>query len=111
MSEFPKRGDVFWVDLDPTIGSEINKKRPCVVVSNDVGNENSYRVIVAPVTSSVKHIYPFEVRVEIQGKPGKVLLDQIRSIDKMRLTKKIVSLDRDILRLLDKALKIALGLN
>ncbi|MES2273824.1 MAG: type II toxin-antitoxin system PemK/MazF family toxin [Chlamydiota bacterium] len=111
MTKYPKRGEVYWVNLDPTIGSEINKKRPCVVVSNDAGNEASTRVIVAPITSSVKHVYPFEVKVEIQGKDGKILLDQIRSIDKKRLSGKLASLDSDMMKFLDKALKISLALN
>lgn len=110
MSKFPKRGDVFWINLDPTVGSEINKRRPGVVVSNDCGNEASSRVIIAPITSSVKHVYPFEVKVEIKGRSGKILLDQIRAIDKQRLVGKIAHLDNELMELLDKALKIALSL-
>ncbi len=111
MSKHPKRGDVYWTNLDPTIGSEINKRRPCVVVSNDAGNEVSHRVIVAPITSSVRKVFPFEVQVEVQGRSCKVLLDQIRSIDKQRLSKKISSFDRETVIFIDKALKIALGLS
>jgi mRNA interferase MazF len=108
---FPKRGDIFWVNLDPTVGSEINKTRPAVVVSNDAGNEKSLRVIIAPITSSVRHIYPFETKLTVQGKEGKVLLDQIRSIDKQRLLKKIAIVDLDTMQLIDRALKIALSLS
>lgn len=111
MDNYPKRGEVYWVNLDPTIGAEINKKRPCLIVSNDAGNEVSYRVIVAPITSSVKRVYPFEVKVEIQNKHGKVLLDQIRSIDKRRLSEKILSLDKEIMKSVDKALRISLALS
>ena len=110
MNNYPKRGDVYWVNLDPTVGSEINKRRPCVIVSNDAGNEISHRVIVAPVTSSVKQVYPFEVKVEIQKREGKVLLDQIRSIDKQRLCGRIIFLDKLVMQLIDRALKVSLGL-
>ncbi len=87
---FPRRGEVYWVQLDPTIGTEIAKTRPAVIISNDIGNEYSARVIVAAVTSQhLDRIYPFEVLVEA-GEGGlaqrsKVLLDQIRSVDKRRL--------------------------
>ncbi|MBX7066774.1 MAG: type II toxin-antitoxin system PemK/MazF family toxin [Parachlamydiales bacterium] len=110
MNSYPKRGEVHWVNLDPTIGSEINKRRPCVIVSNDAGNEISHRIIVAPVTSTVKHVYPFEVKVEIQNREGKVLLDQIRSIDKQRLCGRITTLNKAIMHQIDRSLKIALGL-
>ena len=110
MINFPKRGEIYWVNLDPTVGSEINKIRPALVISNDSGNEYSQRIIVAPITSSVKKVYPFEVKIEIAGKESKVLLDQLRSIDKQRLSKKLSVLDYDTVNLVNKALKIALDL-
>ena len=73
-------------------------------------NELSNRVIVAPITSTVRKVYPFEVQVELQAKPRKVLLDQLRCVDKMRLGKKVVSLDFKTMRLVDEALKISLAL-
>ncbi len=90
----PLRGEIFWVNLDPTIGSEIAKTRPAVVISNNVGNQFADRVIVAPITSAnVAKLYPFEVKVEAGeagvAKPGKILLDQIRTVDKSRLVKKL----------------------
>lgn len=111
MNKYPKRGEVYWVNLDPTIGSEINKKRPCVVVSNNAGNEASSRVIVAPITSSAKHVYPFEVKVEIEKREGKILLDQVRSIDKKRLSGQLAFLDQETMKAVDKALKVALSLS
>ena len=105
-----RRGDVFWVKFDPTIGAEINKTRPAVIVSHDVANDESPRVIVAPVTSSVKIVFPFEVKVKINDREGKVLLDQIKSIDKKRLGDRITSLNSQEMRLIDKALKTALAL-
>ena len=80
------RFDVCLVNLDPTQGSEIRKTRPCVVVSPDEMNHNICTVIVAPMTSSQKN-YPTRVAVRFQRKSGQVVLDQIRTIDKSRITK------------------------
>lgn len=111
MHNFPKRGDVYWAILDPTIGTEINKKRPCLIISSDEGNEMSSRVTVAAITSSVNIVYPFQVKISMKNKDGKVLLNQIRTIDKQRLDgKKIISLDKETMIQVDKALKIALAL-
>lgn len=107
---FPKRGDVYWVELDPTIGAEINKTRPGVIISNDLGNEVSKRVIIAPITSSVAKVYSFQVRVKINDTTGKILLDQIRTIDKTRLKKKITTLDKEVMLQVDAALKTSLAL-
>lgn len=108
--ECPQRGEVYWVALDPTVGSEINKTRPAVIVSNNAGNEVSQRVIIAPITSSVTHVYPFEAKVTINGRSGKALLDQVRSVDKQRLSKKIAVLDEATMHHIDKALKVSLGI-
>lgn len=108
--KFLRRGEVFWVNLDPTIGTEINKIRPCVIVSNDIANEYSSRVIVAPITTKTKKVYPFEVELEIQDKKCKIMLDQIRALDKSRLSKKLITCSDEIIEAIDKALKIALAL-
>lgn len=81
-----KQFDVHMVDLNPTKGSEINKKRPAVIVSPDVMNKYLSTVIVAPLTSTIK-IYPTRVPSNFLGKSGEVALDQIRSVDKARLSK------------------------
>lgn len=107
---FPKRGEVYWVDLDPTIGTEINKTRPGLIISNNLGNELSNRVIIAPVTSSASKVYSFEVKILINNIIGKILLDQIRTIDKKRLKKKITTLDKETIAQVDAALKISLAL-
>ncbi len=82
------RFDICIVSLDPTRGSEIKKTRPCVIISPDEMNHNINTVIVAPMTSSSKK-YPTRVPIEFQGKKGQIVLDQIRTIDKSRLIKKI----------------------
>lgn len=86
------------------------KRRPCLVVSNDAGNEMSPRIIVAPITSSVKNVYSFEVKAKIQDREGKILLDQIHSVDKQRLCGRVSILDKHTMQLVDRALKISLAL-
>ncbi|WP_420991801.1 type II toxin-antitoxin system PemK/MazF family toxin [Cupriavidus sp. 30B13] len=81
------RGEVWLVALDPTIGSEVQKTRPCVVVSPPEMHDHLRTVIVAPMTSKGRHA-PFRVPVTFMGKDGLILLDQIRAVDKARLLKK-----------------------
>lgn len=106
----PCRGDIFWVKLDPTIGAEINKTRPCLVVSNDQGNKASRSIIVAPITSTVTKIYPFEVEIELKQK-CKILLRQLRAIDKIRLADYITTLDYETMTQIDVALRLVLDLD
>jgi len=89
------RGDVYWVNLDPTIGSEILKTRPALVVSPDDMNAALSRVIVAPITSAGQ---PMGCRPEVvfQKKQARILLDQIRSVDKVRLGKKLGRIDEKV---------------
>lgn len=105
-----KRGDVFWVKLDPTIGSEIKKTRPAVVISNDIQNEIGVRLIIAPITSSTIKVYPFEVLLEIGDKQGKAQLDQIRTIDTKRLGDFIVHLSFQEMQQIDLSLKLVLAI-
>lgn len=83
-----KRFDVFLIQLDPTIGSEIQKTRPCVIISPDEMNRNIATVIIAPMTSRGKS-YPSRIDCQFQGKSGQIVLDQIRTIDKIRMVKKL----------------------
>jgi mRNA interferase MazF len=84
-----KRGEVYWVALDPTVGSEIQKTRPGLVVSNDIANTHSPLITVLPITSKTDHAYPFEVPISPgQGglkEGGRIKANQIRTIDKKRL--------------------------
>ena len=86
-----RRGEVYVVDLKPTRGSEIQKARPCVVVSPDELNEHLRTFIVAPLTSG-GHVYPFRVPCKLQGKSGHVVLDQIRTVDQERLLRRMGTL-------------------
>jgi mRNA interferase MazF len=89
------RGDVYWVNLDPTIGSEIQKTRPALVVSPDDMNAALPRVIIAPITSAGQ---PMGCRPEVlfQNKAARILLDQVRCVDKMRLGKKMGQIDEPV---------------
>jgi len=87
-----KRFDVYLVNLDPTIGSEIKKTRPCLVISPDEMNRNIRTVIIAPMTSAQKE-YPTRVFCTFQKKNGQIVLDQLRTIDKARLIKKLGTID------------------
>lgn len=88
------RFDVFLVNLDPTIGSEIQKTRPCVVISPDEMNKYIATVIVAPMTTKGQS-YPTRVACQFQGKDGQIVLDQIRTVDKTRLVKKLGQINSD----------------
>jgi len=87
-SELVTRGDVFLVALDPTLGREIRKTRPCVIVSPDELNGALSTFIVAPLTTG-SHPYPFRLPCRFAGKSGHVVLDQLRTVDRARLTKKV----------------------
>ncbi|MGH8635509.1 MAG: type II toxin-antitoxin system PemK/MazF family toxin [Burkholderiales bacterium] len=110
MSRAPRRGDVYWVNLDPVVGTEIRKTRPAVVVSNDSCNRYGTRVVVLPITSNVDAVYPGEAKVEVKGKPGRALGDQIRSIDKSRLKARLGRLTAGEMSRVDEALAITLDL-
>jgi mRNA interferase MazF len=92
--ELVERFDVFLVKLNPTIGSEIQKTRPCLVISPDEINSNLATVVVAPMTTSGKK-YPSRIPVSFDDKDGFVTLDQIRSVSKDRLLKKLGTIDID----------------
>lgn len=89
----PGRGEVWLITLDPTIGSEIQKTRPCVVISPPEINEHLPTMIIAPLTSGSRPA-PFRVATTFAGKPGLLLLEQLRTVDARRLVKKVGQIDR-----------------
>jgi mRNA interferase MazF len=105
-----KRGDLFLVNFDPTVGAEAKKRRPSVVVSNDVNNTHSPIVSICPVTSNVTRVYSFEVAVGpgIAGlrTKSKVMVNQTRAVDKVRLIKKLGHLSGEVMADIDRALKL-----
>ena len=111
MSSFPKRGDVHWVALDPTLGSEIQKTRPAVIISNDVGNELASCVIVAPLSGNVNKVYSFQVKIAvIMENREKVVTNQLRTVDKQRLGKRICTLQASEMQQVDASIKLVLAL-
>lgn len=110
-----RRGDIFYADLSPVIGSEQGGVRPVLVVQNDVGNKYSPTIIIAAITSQINKA-KLPTHVEITGqeyglpKDSVVLLEQVRTIDKKRLREKIGRFDNEMMQYVDDALKISLGL-
>lgn len=95
MAVVVKRFDVYLINLDPAIGSEIQKARPCLVISPDEMNRHIRTVIVAPMTTKGRS-YPTRVACEFQGKKGQIVLDQIRTVDKLRLVKRLGRIDKKV---------------
>lgn len=110
---YPKRGDIFLVNLDPAKGKEIKKTRPALVVQNDILNQYSPLIIVCPITSTITK---GETRIFVKARKGGlendsiILTQQIRCIDKSRLIKKLGGLDKNTIKQVDQALKITIGL-
>ena len=107
----PKRGDIYWVNLEPAQGHESKKTRPGLVVSNNVGNEESKIIMIAPITSKVLRVYPFEVCTSVDGKPAKIMLNQCRAVDISRLLRKIGTVDFEIMKAVEEAIKIVFALS
>ena len=109
-----KRGDIFLANLDPTIGAEISKKRPVLIVSNNINNKFSDCVTILPITSSTSKVYPFEVFISSKESEleydSKIKANQIRTIDKKRLIKQIAFLPQKLLKNVNNAIKIHLDL-
>ena len=111
-----KRGDIYYADLSPVVGSEQGGIRPVLIVQNDVGNKFSPTVIAAAITSQQdKTNLPTHIRVDADGcglsKNSIVLLEQVRTIDKQRLKEKMGSLDTSSMSRIDQALSVSLGLS
>ena len=96
--------EVFLINLDPTIGHAIQKTRPCLVVSPDEMNENINTVIIAPMITR-SHEYPTRINVKFQGKNGWIVLDQIRTVDKRRLVKRLGKIDKIIIQKVKDVIK------
>lgn len=105
-----KRGEVWEVDFGGSVGGEIKKKRPAVIISRNAINRNHNRVQVIPLTSNVKKLYPNEAYVMLNGNPGKALADQIQTAAKERLLRKFGTLLPREIRDIEKALRVQLDL-
>jgi len=105
-----KRGEVWWVEFDPSVGSEIRKTRPAVILSNDAANRYLGRVVVIPLTSNTGRRYPGEALVTVGGQSSKAMADQIMAADKGRLRKQLGELSAADLLAVEAAVKLHLGL-
>ena len=107
-----KRGDIFYADLSPIIGSEQDGIRPVLVIQNDTGNKYSPTVITVPISSKKKNSLPIHVPLsgtEVMPKESMILTEQIRTLDRRRLKKYLGSLDNEIMDKVNEALKISMG--
>ena len=105
-----KRGEIWWVEFDPSVGSEIRKRRPAVIVSNDAANRHLKRVVVVPFTTSTGRVYPGEAVVKVGEQTSKAMADQIMAADKLRLRDRMGALSREDMRSVEEAIKQHLAL-
>ncbi len=105
-----KRGEVWWVNFDSTIGGEIQKERPAIILSNDASNKHLNRVQVVPVTSNVDRLYPSEAYVTLNGKQNKALADQLTTVSKLRLSNIEGKLSNADIKKVEQAVRVQLGL-
>lgn len=103
------RGEVYWVDFDPSMGGEIQKRRPAVILSNNAANRALNRVLVVPLTSQTSRMYPGETIVRVRGRESKAMADQLTTASKLRVGAYIDTLEASDLRSLERVVSKQLG--
>ena len=106
-----QRGEVWWVNFDPSVGGEIQKQRPALILSNDASNKYLNRLQVIPLSTRVERLYPSEVVVTLNGKPHKAMADQLTTVSKLRLSNRIGRLAPSDLAQVERIVKLQLDLD
>jgi mRNA interferase MazF len=106
-----KRGEVYWLAFDPSVGGEIQKTRPAVIVSNDAANQALNRTLVVPLSAQTARVYPGEALVDLNGEPRKAMADQLTTASKQRIRSRLGQISSQDMERIENAILLQLGMN
>ena len=104
-----KRKEVWWINFDPSVGGEIQKKRPAIIISNDISNDHLNRVQVIPLSSNIEYIYPCETLLVIENKSVKAMADQLTTVSKKRIVSQMSEINDEQMLQIEFIIKLQLG--